>query len=84
MRRIEMSGAELQRFLDKCWTINDMIAAFRVTGMTIHNWRTQRGLPAIVISGDRRPALRFMPSEVAEWARQNDVPMHNRAAQRAA
>jgi hypothetical protein len=76
-RNIELTGAELQKFLDRCWTINDMINAFQVTGMTIHNWRAQRGLPTVVISGDRRPALRFMPSEVAEWARRNNVPMRS-------
>ncbi len=73
---IELSGAELQRFLDKCWTINDMVEVFRVTSMTIFNWRKMRSLPTVEIQGDGRPALRFMPNEVTAWARKNGIKMH--------
>lgn len=71
-----LSSKELQKALDKCWSIQDLEKLFKVSGMTIHNWRAKRGLPAIVIAGRSRPALRFVPSEVWEWGRTNDVPMH--------
>jgi hypothetical protein len=73
---VEINGAELQKLLASCWTINDMVERFRVSGMTIHNWRNFRGLPAVVITGEVRPALRFIPSEVTAWAKTNNVKMY--------
>lgn len=70
---MELGTVELQRFLERCWTIADMVEVFRVSKMTITNWRTQRGLPVIVIPGDDRPALRFVPAEVLAWAKANNV-----------
>jgi hypothetical protein len=74
---VEINGVELQKLLERCWTINDMVEKFRVSGMTIHNWRNFRGLPAVVIAGEVRPALRFMPHEVVEWAKTNNVTMYD-------
>lgn len=70
--RQDMSSTELQKAINRCWTIADLVERCGVTGMTIHNWR-KRGLPVVSIKGRGRPALRFVPSEVIKWARQNDV-----------
>lgn len=72
----EVTGADLQKLLERCWTIQDLQDRFRVSGMTIHNYRNYRGLPAVVIPGDVRPALRFIPNEVAAWAKTNGIKMH--------
>lgn len=74
---VDMNSTELQRLLERCWTIHDLSEMFQVSGMTIHNWRAYRGLPALVIPGDSRPALRFVPSEVRKWAKENGVKVHN-------
>lgn len=79
----DMNSTELQRLLERCWTINDLSEVFRVSGMTIHNWRTFRGLPALVIPGDSRPALRFIPNEVLKWAKDNDVKVYSRTVHKA-
>ena len=77
---VEVSGEEMQKALERCWTINDMVERFGVSGMTIHNWRNYRDLPALVIPGSDRPALRFMPSEVIKWAKANDIQMRQKVA----
>ena len=48
----------------------------RVSGQTIYNWRTKTGpherpLPALLIPGTGRPALRFVVSEIEQWAKEN-------------
>lgn len=73
--QIELSSQQIMDELAKCWNINDMVNRFGVTAMTIHNWRNYRALPAIVIDGEKRPAVRFVPHEVIQWAKDNDVRM---------
>ena len=65
----------LQTQLNRLWTQNDLADKFGVTGMTIHLWRNNRGLPTIVIPGKARDAVRFAPEEVRRWARENNVKM---------
>lgn len=67
---------ELQKSVSKCWTVQHLEKLFGCTSMTIHNWRRDRGLPAVVIPGDGRPALRFVPIDVIDWAKREQVPMH--------
>ena len=76
IRGVEVNGGELQKVLERCWTINDMVERFKVSGMTIHNWRNYRNVPAVVIPGESRPALRFIPNEVIAWAKDHDVKMY--------
>lgn len=64
---------KLQQEMEAVWTVGDVAERFRVTTMTIHNWREHRGLPALVIPGNGRPALRFIPHDVEVWAKANDV-----------
>lgn len=67
-----MNSAELQKHLNGSWTAQDVCTEYGVTAMTVHLWRA-RGLPAIVIPGQKRPAIRFVPSEVKAWTRTNGV-----------
>jgi len=71
-----MTSKELQATINRCWTISDLEKRFRVTGMTIHNWRNNRGLPAVVIKSETRPAIRFVPDDVRAWATTNSVKMY--------
>lgn len=66
---------KLQDTLAGLWTVQDLRRMFRVTPMTIHNWRKRRALPTIYIPGTVRPALRFIPGDVMPWAKRNNVPI---------
>lgn len=72
-----MKSKTLQAKLDGLWSVGKLRRLFDVTGMTIHLWHTRQEnpLPAIVIKGDGRDAIRFVPDEVRAWARKNGVPM---------
>jgi len=59
----------LQKELNACWTVQVMSSIFEVSTTTIHDWRRDLNLPAVVIPGESRPALRFVPSEVKVWAK---------------
>ena len=70
-----MRSKKLQSELDKLWTCQDLRRRLRVKDrapsmMTIHLWRKHKGLPSIVIKGDSRPSVRFVPEEVRSWAKQ--------------
>lgn len=71
----QLTTSELMEQLANCWTVNDVAEAFSVTTMTVHNWRAQRGLPTVLMQGDARPAVRFVPADVLKWARDNRVPV---------
>lgn len=71
-----MKSNALQKRLTDCWNTQDLMRRFRVTAMTIHLWRDQRGLPAVIIPGDKRPTIRFIPEEVQKWAKDNNVIMY--------
>ena len=71
-----MTTGALQKKLNELWNTQDLMSRFRVTAMTIHLWRENRGLPALVIPGDKRDTVRFIPLDVQNWARVNDVPMY--------
>jgi hypothetical protein len=73
-----MGSAQLQNQLSDLWTAQDVCAYYGVTAMTVHLWRG-RGLPAVVIPGHMRPAVRFLPSEVRAWAMHNGI---NKARER--
>jgi hypothetical protein len=64
---------QIQHALDKArlWTTEDLLTRLPVTSMTITNWRNHKQFPAVVISGEERPSLRFVPKDVATWARAN-------------
>ena len=63
----------LQQQLSELWTVNDICARYGVTKMTVFLWRRDRGLPAVVIEGEKRPSIRFVPDDVKAWARANNV-----------
>lgn len=72
-----MKSKQLQNDINKCWTVKEVCRRAGVTPMTVHLWRSRvnEPLPAIVINGDARPAIRFMPSETTLWARRNNVTL---------
>ncbi len=63
-------------------TVPDLTRMFGVTPMTIHNWRKDRGLPAVVIPGYARPTIRFQLPAVIAWARREGVSIHRMHASR--
>jgi hypothetical protein len=71
----KMKSVALQKKLDDLWSTQDLMVRFRVTAMTIHLWRENRALPALVIPGAKRPTVRFVPTEVENWAKSNKVQM---------
>lgn len=80
---ITMSKTQtIQNLVNELWTVPELTRRFRVTAQTIHLWRANRGLPAIVIPGDRRPSVRFVPGEVEGWASGNGVTMYPPRARR--
>lgn len=75
MKRAPISSRKLQSVLDDCWTVQDLQKLFTVTGQSIHNWRkwSDDPLPALVIPGAERVALRFVPDEVLAWAKRHNI-----------
>lgn len=71
-----MRTHDLQTALESLWTTQDVARVFRVTPMTIHLWRQNRGMPAIVIPGEGRPAVRFREDDVCEWARSHGIRVY--------
>ena len=62
-------GRVLRQQLRTLWTTEEVAARFEVTTMTIHNWREKDGLPALTLPGAGRPAIRYIPDEVRQWAK---------------
>lgn len=60
------STTGLQKAINRTWSTQQLCRRHGVTPMTIHAWRA-RGLPAIEVKGDRRPAIRFVPKEANLW-----------------
>ena len=71
-----MQSPALQKKLEGLWTTQDLVRRFRVTAMTIHQWRQARDLPALVLEGEGRPAIRYVPEDVRAWAEAKKVPLH--------
>lgn len=59
----------VEQFLADLLTVADMTSAFGVTPMTVHNWINFEKMPHVAIPGNVRPALRFVWSEVEQWAK---------------
>jgi len=72
-------SATLQRKTQELWTTRDLAVLFNRTPMTIYLWRRDRGLPAVVIKGAARPAVRFIPADVRAWASRNGYRMRKEA-----
>lgn len=61
----------MNRYWAKLRTERQIAKGFGVALMTIVTWRNKHGMPAYVIPGDRRPAVRFDVNHVKEWAKAN-------------
>lgn len=53
-------------------TTQDMMRLFRVTYMTIYNWRRHKGLPCVVVPQGGVRIVRFDKDDVRTWAAEND------------
>lgn len=54
-------------------TIEDVMAMFGVTYMTVYNWRTSLGLPYTeIVLSPKRCLIRFKKSKVTAWAKKNN------------
>lgn len=71
-----MQSSALQKQLEGLWTTQDLIRRFRVTAMTIHQWRQTRNLPALVLEGAGRPAIRYVPDDIRNWAKASKQSLH--------
>lgn len=62
-----------RRVITRYVTFDYLLRLFRRSKPTIDNWIAYRGLPHVEIPGDGQPAVRFILSEVAAWAKKNKV-----------
>lgn len=58
----------IQTIINRTWTTQRLCRHYDVTPMTVHVWRS-KGLPCILIKGDKRPSVRFLPCEVIPWVK---------------
>lgn len=72
-----MNASQLQKDINSCWTVKELCRRAGVTAMTVHLWRARPNgpLPAVVIAGDVRPAIRFVPALTKQWAKQHNVAL---------
>lgn len=73
---MSMITNQLQDQLEGLWTTDDVCKVLHRTAMTIHAWRSTRDLPAVEVPGAKRPAIRFVASDVLAWAKENDMPTY--------
>jgi hypothetical protein len=59
--------------LEELWTVQELARRAHRTAYTIHLWRANKGLPAVVIPGDQRATIRFVPNDVRKWARSEGI-----------
>ena len=71
-----MDSKVLQREVNKLLTVRDLRKMFRVSAQTVHAWRDKKNLPTVVIPSDRRPAIRFVETEIRSWAKQHDMEIY--------
>jgi hypothetical protein len=64
-----LKSEKLQNELNKLWTGQYICKRYKVTPMSLIAWRCS-GLPCVVIAGDQRPAVRFVPDEVLNWVKE--------------
>lgn len=70
---IPFDRASLEKALSELLTIKQLCKMFRVSEMTVYTWKRYRGLPVITVPGDARPAIRFLPEEVRQWAKREGI-----------
>lgn len=72
-----MKTNELQQALNGLWTVKDLARRSRRTPMTIHQWRKKRIDPlcAVIMRGNKRPAVRFVPADTRAWAKRNQITL---------
>lgn len=72
----KLDPVKVQIYLNTLMTSNQTARAFKVSEMTIRAWRLSKGLPALVITGEQRPTVRFDPVMLKNWAAQNGKAFH--------
>lgn len=73
-----LETAKLQKLINGLWTAQDVCERWGVTAMTVHLWR-DKGLPAVVIPGYARDAVRFVPADVRDWTKKNSIERRHAA-----
>ena len=68
-----LDRSKLEAALAELLTIKKLCKMFRVSEMTVYTWKRYRGLPFISVPSDARPAIRFLPQEVAAWAKREGI-----------
>lgn len=54
---------------DRLWTTEEAAEWLGISPLTLRDWRTvNRGPRAVRLGGGRKPALRYRPADVREWA----------------
>jgi hypothetical protein len=61
-----LSSKDLERAINATWTTQKLCREMNAGPMTIQVWRS-KGLPCIIIMGDKRPSIRFNPKEAKQW-----------------
>jgi hypothetical protein len=64
-----LSSNRLRKELDDLLTTRELARRFKVSTMTIYNWRRYQKLPVIIIDATNKHAVRFHQGDVNKWAR---------------
>lgn len=66
--KVEEKVREREKLFESLLTTADLCRMFGVKEITIYRWRKEHGLPSVTIPGEKAHAVRYVPSEVWEWA----------------
>jgi hypothetical protein len=67
------TASQLNKQFRDLWTVNDLCVVLSVTPMTVHAWRKNKDLPTVILPGNMRDTIRFVPEEIETWAQKNGV-----------
>lgn len=76
MQTVAANQASIQQYLSSLVTPAALRRMFGCSEMTLLDWRRNKGLPAYVIPGESRPAIRFDLKQVRQWAKANGKKLH--------
>jgi hypothetical protein len=72
-QREETHGELIRRLVAELVDTSYLCRVFNRSDLTVQLWRQNKGLPHVVIKGDKRDAIRYYLPEVTEWAARNNV-----------
>ena len=68
-----MNTKAVQKIVDQLWTTGDLTRMTGKTSMTVVHWYKRYGLPVVILVGDRKAAIRFVPHDARVWAERRGV-----------